>query len=270
MNGGYSQQDVQELARILTGWTVSGLRNPGPIRMARPGARRGQTPTVRESEGPLGFAYQDLLHEHGARTVLGVRYGDQGVAQGEQAIRNLCRHPSTAQFVATKLVTHFVADDPPPGAVEKIAAAFRESRGDLRAVSRAVVGLPEAWSAETQKFRTPQEWLVAVMRTFRITEVGDPVLGALRRLRHPLWSPPSPKGFSDTAQDWADPDSLLNRAELARTMARRLGGGIDAGVLLDVVDVAADDPLRALLSDRSIPASDRIALGIAGPAFQWR
>ena len=93
----------------------------------------------------------------------------------------------------------------------------------------------------------------------------------LRQLRHPLWSPQAPKGFGDTTQEWADPDSLLNRAELARTIARRLRAQrIDPRGLLDVVDVPAGDPLHELLADNSIAADERIALALAGPAFQWR
>jgi uncharacterized protein (DUF1800 family) len=101
--------------------------------------------------------------------------------------------------------------------------------------------------------------------------VGDELGAALRQLRHPLWAPPSPQGFGDSTGEWADPDSLLNRAELARTLARRLAGrGVEPRLLLEVVDVPSADPLRAMLSDPSIPAEERITLAIAGPAFQWR
>lgn len=93
----------------------------------------------------------------------------------------------------------------------------------------------------------------------------------LRQLRHPLWSPQAPKGFGDKTQEWADPDSLLNRAELARTIARRMRAQrIDPRMLLDVVDVPAGDPLRMLLADNTIAPDERIALALAGPAFQWR
>ena len=93
----------------------------------------------------------------------------------------------------------------------------------------------------------------------------------LRQLRHPIWSPQAPKGFGDKTQEWADPDSLLNRAELARTIARRMRAQrIDPRILLDVVDVPAGDPLRTLLADNTIAPDERIALALAGPAFQWR
>ena len=251
VNGGYTQQDVQELARILTGWTVSGLQNRGA--------------------DSFGFAFQPLLHEPGARTVLGVKYDDAGEAQGERVIRDLCRHPSTATFVATKLATHFIADDPPPAAVDRIARVFRDTHGDLRAVSAALVDAPEAWADTARKFRTPQDWLVAVLRGVNAPGVNVMTLPVLRQLRHPLWAPQAPKGFGDTTPEWADPDSLLNRAELARTFARRMRDArIDAAALLDVVDVRSGDPLRSLLADSSIAAPDRFALAIAGPAFQWR
>jgi uncharacterized protein (DUF1800 family) len=251
VNGGYTQQDVQELAKILTGWTVGGLQNRG---------------------GPeIGFAFQQLLHEPGARTVLGAKYPDAGVAQGERVIRDLCRHPSTATFVATKLVAHFVSDEPPAAAVERIARVFRSAHGDLRAVSAALIDVPEAWTDGGRKFRTPQDWLVAMLRAVSAPGVNVMTLPVLRQLRHPLWAPQAPKGFGDTVQEWADPDSLLNRAELARTIARRMRDvRLDAAALLEVVDVGAGDPLRALLADTSIAAADRVALAIAGPAFQWR
>jgi uncharacterized protein (DUF1800 family) len=140
-------------------------------------------------------------------------------------------------------------------------------------VSRALIELPEAWigSPEARKFRTPQDWLVATLRAFNAREVADATMPLLRQLRHPLWSPPSPKGFGDTRQEWADPDSLMNRAELARNVARRVArAGLDPRLLLDVVDVPDGDPLRAMLADTSIRADERLALAIAGPAFQWR
>ena len=110
-----------------------------------------------------------------------------------------------------------------------------------------------------------------MLRAFNASEVSETVMPLLRQLRHPLWAPQAPKGFGDTTQEWADPDSLLNRAELARTVARRLRAQpVDPRVLLDVVDVPAGDPLNGFLADNSIPADERIALALAGPAFQWR
>src|SRR5690606_7407208 len=152
VNGGYTQQDVQELARILTGWTVGGL----------PGARRDAT------SGPVRFAFEPMLHEPGAKTLLGRRYADEGEDEGRRAIEALCRHPATARFIATKLVRHFISDEPPAAAVDAVAGAFADSDGDLRVTLRALVDHPESWSAAHRKFRTPQDWLIAVLRALRV------------------------------------------------------------------------------------------------------
>jgi uncharacterized protein (DUF1800 family) len=265
VNGGYTQQDVQELARILTGWTVSGLARPGL------GMQRGRRQMATPDEDQIGFAFQELLHEPGAKTVMGVKYAEGGVTEGERAIRALCEHPSTARFVAAKLVRHFVSDAPPAAAVDRIATVFRNTGGDLSAVAGALIDLPEAWTDSARKFRTPQDWLIAVLRAFNAAEVSDTVMPILRQLRHPLWSPAAPKGFDDGTGDWADPDSLLNRAELSRTVARRLRvQRADPRQLLDVIDIPANDQLHKFVNDASIPADERLALVLAGPAFQWR
>jgi uncharacterized protein (DUF1800 family) len=269
VDGGYTQADVQELARVLTGWTVSGLVRGGAGNGRRGRYGRRLFPQA-DSDHEIGFVFQPLLHEPGTRTVLGKKYADDGVQQGERVIRDLSRHPSTATFVATKLVRHFVADEPPAPAVERIAGVFRESGGDLAAIARALIDLPESWDPGMKKFRSPQDWYVAALRAFEVRTLGDPAVSVLRQLRQPLWAPQAPKGFGDSMQEWADPDSLMNRAELARTIARRLGSAGDPRVVLDVIDLAAGDPLRTLVSDSSIAATDRLALGIAGPAFQWR
>ena len=274
VNGGYTQQDVQELAKILTGWTIDGLGGPAArLQRANQPRRRGALGQAarRDPEGPIAFAFVDLLHEPGIKALLGQQYQDGGVAEGERAIRALCRHPSTARFVATKLVTHFVSDEPPAAAVERVAKVFRSTDGDLKAVARALVDEPEAWRAEARKFRTPQDWFVAVLRAFGANDATPNAPVVLRQLRQPVWSPAAPKGFGDALTEWADPDSLLNRGELARTIAKLPSQrGLDPRSLADVVDVPAGNPLHALLADTSISAPERIALAVAGPAFQWR
>ena len=268
VNGGYTQDDVLQLARLLTGWTIGGLAPQGAVTPQQ--RRRMRRAGIRYSE-ELEFVFQPLLHEPGDKTILGRKYGE-GEDDGERAIRAFCRHPSTARFIATKLVAHFVADEPPPAAVDAIAATFRDNQGDLKKVAEALIELPDAWSASSKKFRTPQDWIIATWRLFHVREINDGAIGALRQLRHPLWAPASPKGFGDATREWADPDSLLNRAELARTVARRAGpmAGDVATRLVDVMDVDAGDPIRQMLADSMIDARERIALAIAGPAFQWR
>ena len=249
--GGYSQKDVEELARIFTGWRVTDLEIEGEA-------------------VPRGFLYRGGLHEPGGKTVLGKRYSG-GEEEGVHVIGDLCAHPATARFIATKLVRHFVADDPPEASVNRIEGAFLDSGGDLRTVSAALIDLDEAWDPSFRKIRTPQDWLVATLRAFGAVEVRPVFTQFLRQLRHPLWAPGSPKGYGDRVRDWADPDGLLNRAELARTATRRIvRSGVPPARLLDVMEIGEDDPLPAMLRDEAIPPEERMALALGGPAFQWR
>ncbi|MBT8477394.1 MAG: DUF1800 domain-containing protein [Gemmatimonadetes bacterium] len=278
VDGGYAQEDVEALARILTGWTVTGFGFAD--RLARGRDRRGSG----ANDNTVAFAYQDVLHEPGDKTLLGVKYGEAGEEEGRRAIADLCRHPSTARFLATKLVRHFVADEPPPEAVDRIVSRWTETDGDLAEVSRGLIDLDEAWMPEYRKFRAPQDWLTAMLRAVGARDVPEPIGRLLQQLRQPLWAPSSPKGYADTKSEWADPDSLLNRAELARSAAGRLSSAalarsspgdrrtsrVDPERFLEIVDVSDSDPLVTLLADGSIAADERTALVFGGPAFQWR
>ena len=137
-------------------------------------------------------------------------------------------------------------------------------------MARTVVGLSEAWDPDHRKIRTPQDWLTAVPRGLGAREAPQGLAALSGQLRHPLWSPSSPKGFGDTVREWADPDSVMNRAELARTIAGRASRGVDPAGLVDLIDVPVGDPLLALVADEWIAAQERVALALAGPAFQWR
>ena len=259
VKGGYTQQDIIELARILTGWSVRG-----------PGFGGGR------DTGPMGFQFAAMLHQPGTKTVLARRY-DEGESAGVRVIRDLSRHPATARFLADKLATHFIDDAPPAEAVDALEHQWRDTDGDLREVARTLVQLDAAWDPSYRKFRTPQDWFVALLRAVGADEVGQNFPQILQQLRHPLWAPPSPKGFGDLRREWADSDALMNRAELARSIARRAGrsaGG--AGPSADIRPLATTmaldpgDPLPGVLSDTTIPVDERVALAFAGPAFQWR
>ena len=247
VNGGYTQGDVQELARILTGWTIDGIGGPGarPPQGSQP--RGGVVRRVRvEPSGPIGFAFREMLHEPGTKTVLNERYNEDGVAEGERAIHALCRHPSTARFVATKLATHFVSDDPPAATVDRLARAFRSSDGDLKAVARALIDEPEAWREDTRKFRTPQEWFVAVMRAFGASDVS------------PNAPPSCCDNFASRSGRRHHPRASVTRCRSGRTRTPSSIAGswrarssrlpsvtaIDPRSLLDVIDVPAGNPLH--------------------------
>jgi uncharacterized protein (DUF1800 family) len=258
VDGVYKQEDVIQLARILTGWSVAGLGGP-----------------LDRGADAIDFRFLAPLHEPGAKQVLGVRYAEGGEREGVAVIRALARHPATARHLAGKLVRHFISDDPAPADVERIAAVWRDTQGDLRRVAAALVELDSAWDPEAMKFRTPQDWLVAMFRALGATEIPPTVGRVLRQLNHQLWGPAAPKGYGDLTREWADSDALMNRAELARSIADRLtrdrrSRGIDPRVLASVVSLSPGDPLPGLLADDTIPVAERVALAFAGPAFQWR
>src|SRR5436190_8747550 len=141
VGGGYSQDDVTSLARIITGWTYAG--------------RQGQLGT------PGTFVFNANAHQPGAQAVMGKIYQPNGVAQGEAVLSDIARHPSTAKFIATKFVRHFVADAPPPALVARLADVFGKSDGDLRQLATALLDSDEAWKAPLTKVRSPYEFLVA-------------------------------------------------------------------------------------------------------------
>jgi uncharacterized protein (DUF1800 family) len=173
--------------------------------------------------------------------------------------------------VATKLVTHFVSDDPVSAKVGRLERVFRDTEGDLRAVSRELIHLDRAWATDERKFRTPQDWLVASLRALGVDQFPPRLIAVLNQLRQPLWSPPSPKGYGDTRGDWADPDALMNRAELARTLAGTGGRRLpEAARLATTVELSPASGLMEFVNDETIDPGERRALALGGPDFQWR
>lgn len=248
---GYSQTDVTELARILTGWSVG----------------RGG-----ESNEPDGFMFRPLAHEPGTKVVLG-RDFPEGEEGGIAVIRYLATHPRTSAHLATKLVRHFVADQPPAPAVERVAAVLTETGGDLAAAARAIIALPAAWDAGLAKLRSPQDYCLAVLRGLGAREEAAPsLLGAMASLAQPLWTASGPNGWPDTAADWASPEQLMRRLDWVNQLAGRAA----AAGAPDARDVAAST-LGPLLKAETIDAVRRassareaLILLLACPEFQRR
>lgn len=207
VDGGYSQGDVTEFARALTGWTI-----PGLSRMAR-----------FAEDQPGGAAFVAVTHERGTRRIMGKSYEDNGPRQAIDILDDLAAHPATARFVATKLARHFSADNPPNGLVERLERDFLKTGGDLGSLSRTLVNAPESWAGEPEKFRQPVEWFTSVMRFTGVDNLSDNrINGILRQLGQVPWGAPSPAGFDDVADSWAGPDALLRRVELAERIARNV------------------------------------------------
>jgi uncharacterized protein (DUF1800 family) len=232
-SGGYRQADVGEVARAFTGWTID---HP------RPGHPR--------SGG--GFVFDGRAHDRGDKTILGHRFpAGGGQEEGERVLDLLARHPATARFVATKLARRFVADEPPPALVERGAAVFRETDGDIRAVVGAVVRAPEFWSADAYrgKVKTPLEFAVSALRALGAeTDAGAPVQRALLSAGQPLYGAQPRAGYPDRAEAWVSPGGLLARLNFAQAVV----AGRLAGSRVDLAGLAAGEGGAAGLADRLI------------------
>ncbi|MBI3512603.1 MAG: DUF1800 domain-containing protein, partial [Proteobacteria bacterium] len=192
VNGGYTQADVTTFAKVLTGWTMT------PLKEAQPGR----------------FRFEPRIHEPGDKVLLGKRYPEAGKAEGDAVLRDLARHPSTARFIATKLARHFIADEPPAAAVELLARRFLDTGGDLGAVTRALVALPEAWPASPSKIKTPNDLVVSAFRALGGYS-GEPLrlVQILAVLDQSPFGAPSPAGWPDKAAEWIGPEATMKRIE---------------------------------------------------------
>ena len=241
---GYTQADVTALARILTGWSI-------------------------ELQGePQGFVFRPRAHEPGEHRFMGktVPLGEEG---GIAALQFLANHPATHRFLATKLVRHFVADDPAPADIRRIEAALRDTKGDLCAAAAALVGLESAWQPGT-KLRTPREFVVAAIRALDLPEDRRPnTLGLLGTLGEPFMSAPAPNGWPDKAADWAAPEAMMRRIDWANGFAGRLG----ARDPVEIADLALGPLLRPATLDamrRAGSRRDAFTLMLTSAEFQRR
>ena len=251
VGGGYSQEDVTSLARIITGWTFAG--------------RQGQL------GAPGSFVFNANAHQPGAQRLLGKTYENNGVAQGEAALADIARHPSTAKFIATKFARHFVADDPPPALVARLQETFRNTDGDLKALTFALLDSDEAWQAPLTKLRSPYEFLVATGRLLgRIPEDPGRYLGSLNLLGQPLWSPSGPNGFPDTNAAWAAPEGMKLRLDVSAQVASRLADSIDPRDLLELVAADAASPETRRTVEHAESRQQALALLLMSPEFQRR
>jgi uncharacterized protein (DUF1800 family) len=226
VRSGYTQGDVTEFARAMTGWTVTGIG-------------RGGLPKPLTDPLPVGsFVFAPTLHQPGERAILGNRYAQDGEAQARAVLADFARNPATAHHIATKLARHFVADDPPPALVARLTKAYQSSQGDLPTVYRALIAAKEAWRPAPAKFRDPWNWGIAMFRGLgsanndAFAKAPDRnLVGAFVELGQPIWRPGSPAGFDDIAASWAAPDALLRRVELASRIAGQAPATIDARAL---------------------------------------
>ena len=249
-NAAYTQADVTQFARVLTGWRVG------------------------YEDADEAKVFDPAWHDPGRKTLLGRTY-----AEGPDALRavlhDLALHPATARFVATKLARHFVADDPPAALVERLQATYLRNGAQLAPVYRELIASPEAWRAQPGKLKTPEEFVVSSLRVLRLdARVPDRAdaqsAAGIVTLGQRIQAAPSPAGWSDRADDWLGPDAVWKRVEWSTRTANRLGTRIDARAL-------AAQSLGPLLSaetknqlDRAADGPQALALLLMAPEFQRR
>ncbi len=226
VDGGYTQKDVIEVARCFTGWTINQPRSDG------------------------SFVFRPIAHDNGEKVVLGRRTpAGGGHRDGEQVIEILARHPSTAKFIATKLVRRFVADEPPPALVARVAETFTRTDGDIRAMLVTIVTSGEFFAADAYraKVKKPFELVASAIRAVGGTTNGGPVLSrAVAQIGEPLYASQPPTGYPDVALAWVNTGALLNRMNfaLALTGKRYPAVSVDLGRFVSGADHG--DPLRLL------------------------
>jgi len=255
---GYTQADVTEFARAMTGWTV-GVIGGGPA--ARFVA----------DQPPGSFAFVPDIHQPGTRTILGKTYpaGEEG--QARAALADFAVHPATARHIATKLARHFAGDAPPPAMVARLETAFRRSDGDLPTVYRALIASPEAWRPAPAKFKTPWEWAVSSYRALGLADIKpQAVQGLLNQLGQPVWKPGQPIGYDDTAPSWAGPDAVMRRVEAAERFAARSGATIDARALAPRLFPDAVSPATTQALARAESPGQALALLLVSPEMMRR
>ena len=250
VDGGYSQTDVTEFARMLTGCMVVGKEG----RLGVPGT----------------FAFNANAHEPGPRMLLGREYEEPGVAQAQAALDDLARHPATARHIARKFARAFVADAPSPGLVKRLTDVFVKTEGDLGALARALVADDEAWSAPPAKLRDPWQMTMASYRALGLdpTKPG-PVHHALNQLGQPLWTPGGPNGFPDESDAWLSAEGIKMRVEIASAFARQAKDAPPPPELFArVLPDASSDTRDAVL--RCETPQQAYAMLLLAPEFQRR
>ena len=206
----YTQQDVISLTNILTGWTIA-----------------------KKKSANRGFYFNANTHQPGPQTLLGVKYSQSGVKQGEAALRDLAKHPFTAKNLATKMANHFISENPPVELVDQMAKAYLNNGSSILKMAHAMILSPLSWQPEQQKIKTPIEIVVSTMRLLIPssksfdTKARKQLLNQCQQMGQRPYAAQSPKGWSDLGMDWLGGEAMLRRLKWAEMMSRKFGKNID-------------------------------------------
>jgi uncharacterized protein (DUF1800 family) len=252
---GYSQNDVVEFARALTGWSVGGL---GPM-------------AANDDVEVGAYLFRPAIHEPGDRTIMDRHYRAAGEAQARAVLHDLAQSSATARHVSTKLARHFVSDDPSPALIARLSEAFLSTGGHLPDLYRVLVDAPEAWVAGETKFKTPWDWTISALRGLGRRDLGKmDAAPLLTQLGQPVWRPGSPAGYDDLSPSWAAPDALMRRVEVAQRFAASAGSELDARELAPKLLPGRLSPATATALAQAESGTTALALLLVSPEFQRR
>jgi hypothetical protein len=278
VNGGYNQQDVQELARILTGVGVN--TQPTPPKL------KPEWQALYQRDGV--FEFNPARHDFGNKILLGQPIAGQGWNEVEQAVDIITRQPATAHFIANKLAVYFVSDDPPPALVERMAKTFQRSNGDISAVLKTMFEAKEFTASLGSKFKDPMHYVVSAMRLAyngkTVTNL-KPVNSWLNSLGEPLYGRLTPDGYGMRQRDWASSGQMSKRFEIARAIGGGGAGLFDSEdgtppmafgfpmlsnrLFYDAIDNAISAPVKQTL-DKATSQAEWNAFLLASPDFMYR
>jgi uncharacterized protein (DUF1800 family) len=257
VGGGYTQKDVIEVAKCFTGWTINrpyqgaGQMQRGFKRAGFGGGQGMQQDAGMQEAGAQGeFIFEPNRHEGGDKVVLGHTIHEGGMNEGLEVLHILATSPATAKFVSTKLAVRFVSDTPPPALVDKMAATFLKTDGDIKAVLTTMFHAPEFWSPEVYraKVKTPLEFMVSALRASDATVNNPlPLVQAMEKLGMPIYGMQTPNGYSWKADEWVSSNALVSRMNFALVLSggRVPGVRTDWAPLLGGETVSAEVPTAA-------------------------
>jgi uncharacterized protein (DUF1800 family) len=273
VDGGYSQQDVTQLARMLTGWTIEPPRRPVA---AAPFARMSRFANSAEP----GFVFNERMHDAGEKTWLGHRIAPDGQAESEYALDVLAAHPATARHIAYKLAQYFVSDSPDPALVERLASEFLRRDGQIVPVLRALFASDAFWSAANAgaKFKTPYHYALSTLRAGGYTlDSALPLANFLGAEGMPLFGCLTPDGYKNTEAAWLNADGVGKRFDFAAQVANhrlgreQLAGGLPARDLMDQLGPLVTPATRELVARKNEEAPVvAVAMVLAGPGMMRR
>jgi uncharacterized protein (DUF1800 family) len=259
VNGGYSEDDVTTFAQALSGWSIGG--EPQGRRLAR----------LADGGTPGEFHFREAFHEPGARKLLGKSYRDAGLGQGVEILEDLALRPETARHVSTKLARHFVADNPPPALVERLARTWLDSGGALSRVYEVLVDSPEGWAEPLSKFKTPADYIHSSHRALDLPlREKRRAVQTFEALGQRSLMPGSPAGWPDTSADWDGSSAVLKRIAWADAMAQRTGDLRSARELAPRILGATLSDETAKAVARAESAAQAMTLLLASPEFMRR